>query len=186
MADELICPDCGGIIGATEVTDAGKPCTCFAYLQKAKAMDEIALEALNENADLPNTENPSNQTGSAKICIKCGADVAGKKRVKDARGYMCYDCAKEERRDQRGGRIRCASCSRWAAESAIVEYEGIKICTHCHRERLEAKRKSFKRFGIRYNQTRHQKNQILMLVGIIAFLLFLVFLRRIGLLPGFW
>src|SRR2546423_15198556 len=29
MATVIHCPDCGGILCATETTDAGPPCTCF-------------------------------------------------------------------------------------------------------------------------------------------------------------
>ncbi len=189
MDEPLICPDCGGVIGATEATDAGKPCTCFDYGKSigAKAADATADDALNSAPPGPEAvgEDPSGLTGTgvAKLCIKCGVDVAGKKRIHDHRGYLCYDCAKEERRAERGDRVRCASCSRWAAPHAITEYEGMKICDQCLHERQQVALKSFKKLGIKTNQVRHERRQLYTLLAVAGFLLLIILLRKLRLLP---
>ncbi|HZN66742.1 MAG TPA: hypothetical protein VFB66_15735 [Tepidisphaeraceae bacterium] len=55
---------------------------------------------------------PSTTTAGAKICCKCGADVAGQKRMKDSAGqYWCVDCAKADEKKKKlieGG--ICAEC----------------------------------------------------------------------------
>src|ERR1700722_18346956 len=70
MANEMICPDCGGVVGASETTAAGPPCTCFTN----PAATETAV-------DVPSPKE--------KICALCGKDVSGHRRVKDSRGYIC-------------------------------------------------------------------------------------------------
>lgn len=41
-------------------------------------------------------------TGVAKVCTKCGADVAGKKRLKDHQGrYWCADCSTSDEKRRR-------------------------------------------------------------------------------------
>ena len=55
---------------------------------------------------------PSTTTAGAKLCCKCGTDVAGKKRLKDHDGrYWCADCsaADEKRKRLIAGGI-CAGC----------------------------------------------------------------------------
>src|SRR5436309_2393163 len=71
MAGELLCPDCGGVVGATETTEAGPPCTCFTSSSSDTAVD------------MP---SPAGEKQEAKICVLCGKDVTGHRRLKDSRG----------------------------------------------------------------------------------------------------
>src|SRR6266436_5989471 len=107
MAGELMCPECGGVVGETEVTDAGPPCTCFSSNSSDTAVD------------MP---SPAGAASQPKICVLCGKDVSGHRRLKDSRGYVCYNCAKEEQRQERGGRVRCRSCGRLVKEEALNDY----------------------------------------------------------------
>src|ERR1041384_7680768 len=93
MPTLLICQDCGGVRGATETTEAGAPCRC-------------------------SHQTPSSTIYGAapgvKICCICGADVAGKQRMKDREGrYFCYDCGVEDSKRKHGeaGEM-CADCHR--------------------------------------------------------------------------
>src|SRR5687768_8757866 len=54
----------------------------------------------------------STTIAGAKICCKCGADVAGKKRLKDHHGaYWCADCsADDEKRKRLLENGICAGC----------------------------------------------------------------------------
>ena len=55
---------------------------------------------------------PSTTTTGAKLCCKCGADVAGKKRLKDHDGrYWCAECNAADQKKQKllAGGI-CAGC----------------------------------------------------------------------------
>ena len=54
----------------------------------------------------------STTIAGAKICCKCGADVAGKKRLKDHHGaYWCADCsADDEKRKRLLDNGICAGC----------------------------------------------------------------------------
>ena len=62
MSEIVRCPDCGGIVGATEATDEGPPCGCFG--QPGYKSDP---------ADPSNTQVMSSPT-QQKICCMCGKD----------------------------------------------------------------------------------------------------------------
>ena len=55
---------------------------------------------------------PSTTTAGAKICCRCGADVSGKKRLKDSDGrYWCPDCStSDEKRKRLIASGICAGC----------------------------------------------------------------------------
>ena len=55
---------------------------------------------------------PSTTTAGAKICCRCGADVSGKKRLKDHDGrYWCPDCSNsDERRKKLVASGICSGC----------------------------------------------------------------------------
>lgn len=55
---------------------------------------------------------------AAKLCVRCGVDVSGARRVKDSRGrYLCGECYDEALRERRGGAGEAASAA--AAVAAI-------------------------------------------------------------------
>jgi hypothetical protein len=168
MAGELLCPDCGGVVGATETTEAGPPCTCFT---SSGSKSDTAVDL------------PSPVVEKPKICVVCGKDVTGHRRVKDSRGYLCYDCAKQEQRQERGDRVRCRSCTRMVKESALHDYEGTKICDHCLAERNALQKQQIKRLGIAHVHERHEKTRLYVLLAIAAFLLLIILLNKLGLLP---
>src|ERR1700733_12787933 len=89
---QLICPDCGGIVGAREATDEGQPCTCF--IESANAARPGMVTATSVPDLSPAAMSPTGEV--QKICIKCGLDITHKGRIKDSRGYMCVACSKEE------------------------------------------------------------------------------------------
>jgi len=97
--DLLLCPDCGGIIGATQTTDAGRHCSCFPDVTPAQApdlADPFASEDPNDTAVMPVPEE------TRKLCCVCKKDLSRSKRMRDERGYWCYDCHKIDKRARLG------------------------------------------------------------------------------------
>lgn len=170
MAGEMLCPDCGGVVGATETTSAGTPCSCFAG---ASSKEDTAI-------DLPGISAPP----QPKICALCGKDVSGHRRVKDSRGYVCYDCAKAEQLKERGGRVRCRSCGRLAKQETMVKTEsGSKICSRCNAEQIKARKQELRKLGIADARNRFEKSRLLIFVAIAILLLGVIMLSWLRLLP---
>ena len=122
MASELICPDCGGVIGAGP-DDARFRCVCS-----------------GGGAAADDTEVAVAPPPAAKVCVNCGKDVTGQKRAKDSRGYWCYECHKEDMRKEKGAdkpRVRCPDCGRGVPADSLINFDGIPICQKCRAERSE-------------------------------------------------
>jgi hypothetical protein len=173
MAGEMLCPDCGGVVGATETTDVGPPCTCFSSSSSDTAVD------------MPSPADQVAPAGS-KICVVCGKDVTGHRRLKDSRGYICYSCAKEEQRRERGGRVRCKGCGKLVLPAALNDYAGIMLCNECFAERKRVQKQEIKRIGIGHVQTSHERKRLYMMLGFAGFLLLIIILNKLNLLPHFF
>jgi hypothetical protein len=96
MSTKVVCPDCGGVIG--ELSPGDVPCKCL--LESEPMLEQ------NTPSDTATIESPRGE----KVCHNCGKNVAGHRRVKDSRGYLCYQCAKAERAAEREGKVRCKEC----------------------------------------------------------------------------
>ncbi|MGD1278417.1 MAG: hypothetical protein ABR964_14485 [Tepidisphaeraceae bacterium] len=168
MATEvLICPECGGIIGATEATDHGKPCTCF--------KDGEFKSSTEEDTSVFGQVVPV-----AKVCCQCGKDVAGKKRYRDSRGYWCAACHKADKAANNPIGVRCPDCGRIVSEGAIVEYNGEHICGRCRKDRKEIEKQK-RRFGkVDDSAYRpHENKRLYILLSIFALLLVMVILTHL-------
>jgi len=168
----VLCPDCGGIIGATKVTDEGHPCTCYT----------ATAGSVLEPSDVNTAEIDAAAAGVEfqKVCIVCGKDVRGHRRVKDSRGYTCYACAKAERRQQLGDTVRCPACNRRVRETTLTNYEGMRICSRCIDERRNLQKVSRKRGVVDQKVfAKQEKKQVLWLA------LALLALLGLGALGGF-
>lgn len=157
MATDVICPDCGGIVGATEADAQGRgPCTCF------------KMESSGDTVSMPSSQESSTATAAVaqpKLCIVCGKDVSGHRRIKDSRGYTCYDCAKTQIAQEKEGTVRCAECGKRLKPEGLVEYEGIKICKKCFEDHKEIQKKAVKKVAVaQYNQVEKKKVIILAVV----------------------
>jgi hypothetical protein len=84
---------------------------------------------------------PSTTVAGAKICCKCGRDVAGKKRLKDHSGrYWCADCGNSDEKRKRlieGG--ICAHCGEAFHGHELTVIGDSTFCKRClkHRARKE-------------------------------------------------
>jgi len=171
MATEvLICPECGGIIGATETTDHGRPCTCFKD-GEYKSTNEGDTSVFGQVLPAP------------KVCCRCGKDVSGKKRYHDSLGYWCADCHKADKVANKPKGVRCPDCGRIVSEGAIVEYEGNRICGRCRADRKEIEKQK-RRFGKVDDTAYHDSGnkRLYILLAIFALLLVMVILTHLNLL----
>lgn len=169
MIGELLCPDCGGVVGATETTEAGPPCRCFVSdRRKTEATEGEKPE--DTVSDAPSVqEAPS----SSKVCRMCGKDVTGQKRFRDHLGYYCLECARELEKQERQGRVRCRVCGHLVKEESLSVYEGTKMCPGCRAERVELQKAHIKQIGFRGARTREELRNIIIL-AIVALALLLV------------
>ena len=88
---------------------------------------------------------PSTTIAGTKICCKCGADVAGKKRLKDHHGhYWCADCAHEDEKKKRlieGG--VCVVCGDFFQPHAITVVGHAVYCQRCLKTRARKETGTF-------------------------------------------
>lgn len=181
MAVDLICPDCGGVIGGQGVDSEGRgPCTCFQTDTNSDAPRSEKGDS-SDTVSIP-VPTPATSTGAApaavvssepaKLCIVCGKNVSGHRRVKDSRGYLCYDCAKKEIHAEKDGTVRCAECSRRIRPDGLVDYNGMKICKKCFSDHKEVERFKKKVATHQYDAVEKRSVKIYAIIfGILALIL---------------
>lgn len=171
MAEDLICPDCGGVIGGSGVDSEGRsPCSCYKEAVVTKTQSD-EREDSSDTVSLPSQPAAGGDT-SPKLCFACGKNVSGHRRVKDSRGYMCYDCAKAEVKQEKAGTIPCADCKKRLKEGGLVMYKGRRICKTCHGHLSELDRKSRKVATKEIDE--YEKRNIYVLGGIFGVLTLII------------
>lgn len=114
----------------------------------------------------------------SKVCCVCGADVAGKKRMKDADGhYWCYDCGMEDTvRKHPEQAVECVECHDKFPPTKLVEFDGSKVCSPCATKLIHAKKRAEARIAAAAEEARRdevRKKQIMIGVGIVAVIIVL-------------
>jgi hypothetical protein len=160
VAEKLTCPDCGGILGPAEAGESS--CLCFKSEFDARPSMEESL------SDTQPVETLS------KVCFKCGADVAGKKRYKDSRGYLCAECNRAEVVAEKAGTIPCAECGRRVKEAGLVEFRGMRICKLCVAELRNADKKKIRVIGGSKYETEDKKTLKILIIILIVLAGFIV------------
>jgi hypothetical protein len=190
MGIELICPDCGGVIGGDE-DDARPKCRCDGALSLDDTEVELQAAATAATsapaAPIPVTPAPAVK----KLCCVCGRDVSHEKRAKDEKGYWCYDCHKADRERQRGGgdkpRARCPECGRLVPADSIASLHGMTMCAKCRIEQdelpnhLKAKYKRRNRDEPAEAKAA-EKKKIIVMAAIVGVLLLVIVLARLHVL----
>jgi DNA-directed RNA polymerase subunit RPC12/RpoP len=155
MAQEIFCPNCGGLIFSSD-PDAMQmhPCTCAAEAAKPAATSTAArsAESTSETRSGSTATTATPTSTEPKICIKCGKDVNGHRRYKDENGaYWCLPCAKEDDRKKRAAtqpaRSKCALCSTEISVTNLIAVDGRFLCPKCVRETRELEKKTEARIG---------------------------------------
>ena len=80
---------------------------------------------------------PSTTVAGAKICCKCGADVAGRKRMKDHHGrYWCAECSQsDEKRKRLLDNGICAGCGEPFHTQLLTVIGDATYCKPCLKSR---------------------------------------------------
>ncbi len=119
----------------------------------------------------------------AKVCCQCGKDVSSGKRLRDSRGYWCYNCNKTDREARHPTMGVCVDCSREVPEAALIDYDGTLVCKSCHEDR-KLKRK-FSPVSL-HAHNKEDRRQLYFLLGIFVFLGIIIILRKLHVLPEMW
>ncbi len=173
MISEVTCPDCGGVVGATEPTEAGPPCRCFADMAPSASDSSITMSGTMAGGD-PSDVTADAPLVAAKVCRLCGKDLVGHRRVKDGTGYLCVACYKEEEKRANYGRVPCKVCGKLTAEEKLTDYEGTKMCPSCHEGRITMRRQEIKRMGFKAARFRDDSRQLLLVLVIGGVLLAII------------
>jgi hypothetical protein len=131
MSESLICPDCGGVIGAKPGGDV-QVCQC---LGEGYAPSEASIVKAESKAAMGRA-----QAKVEKICRVCGKNLSGHRRLKDSHGYICLSCAKSERADAAAGLVACGECGRKLKPAGLIDYHGVRICRKCFADHQELSR----------------------------------------------
>ncbi len=213
MDQDVVCPVCGGLIYSPD-EDAMrlKPCTCTAVAAPAdrsaagakrapvaSRIDDFHEPIVPETRPNPSVKSPAwiastsvgDEPQSPKVCCNCGADVTGRKRMKDSQGrYWCYACGKKDEQSRQSvsatvkpSQGECTLCHTQVSVQDLISYDGQFICPRCHREQKELADRTEARLE-RVNKT-YDKNQWQRLSGLLAVLAILaiiIILRAVGIL----
>jgi len=186
MSDESYCPKCGGLIYSTGLDTGGMlPCTC------TKAGD--APVSTSVRRDQPDTAAVSSRK---KVCVKCNADLNGKRRVKDSSGtYWCYDCAKADELKKHGksdsashgstggATARCGMCATKTAVTNLTSMNGEFVCPKCAREQRVLATKADARINrLKDAFVGQEFKRMMPLLGIMGILLIIIILRSLGII----
>ena len=174
METEVTCPDCGKVIAPPGAVDNILRCRCAENRGPKISPDRVstrpnisvpipAIEDVapatphnDENDDIESLEANAALTSNEKKCYVCGADLAGRTRLKDHLGrYWCKECAAaDERAKKREDELRCADCSRVFPARKLQYFQTDRVCSTCfkHREK-ELERKIVKATAEKMHKT---------------------------------
>jgi hypothetical protein len=163
-----VCPECGGLIGATTTTSRGYPCTCVS--PSADTVDEPTF----------NSGVVASATTSPKRCHKCGKDLTGHRRFKDSLGYWCKDCHRVDKARNTIPESRCPDCGRMRPlDKLVTTDDGTQVCLSCLKERKAEATKLSHRAEAAYVHQRHERRNLYILAGVFVALILIVAVHKI-------
>ncbi len=162
MAVDVICPDCGGVIG-TPLRAGTYVCHC-----------NTATQVQTTQAAPPPPKE--------KVCCQCGKDLRGHRRFKDSLGYWCIDCHRQDKNLVAPQGAPCDGCGRIVEEEKLNEYGQLKICSRCLAERRQSQ-KRIKPVVIGKEHRYLEYARLIWLSGILLILVGIILLRRFNILP---
>jgi hypothetical protein len=172
MSEELICPDCGGVIGG-DSTDAGRACTC--WVESTRGSDVGSTPTTGGDTVVEQAAAPI-----AKVCCQCGKDLAGKRRLRDSRGYWCYACHKLDQEANKPKGKKCTDCGRVVPEAALTDVDGQMICSRCQAARKQEEKERRRLSPV--ETTAHDelaKKRLLWMFAVVAVLALIIILKQL-------
>jgi hypothetical protein len=177
MPADIICPDCGGIIG-TDPTDLRRHCTCL-EAKPESGLAESGSPDFSEPSSSGDTFVERSDAPKQKVCCQCGKDLNGHRRLRDSRGYWCYACHKLDKEANKPKGVACGGCGRVVPEAALADYEGTMLCAACRQEQKEMARERRRLSPV--STTAHDtmnRNRILWMLAFVGLLILVLVLRK--------
>ena len=150
METEVTCPDCGKLIAPEGAVDDVLRCRCADNRVPKSSPDRVPTRprisvpipdpapAASDKDDTDTLDaGAAGLTSTEKKCYVCGADLAGRVRLKDHLGrYWCKQCAAaDERAKRREEELRCADCSRVFPAHKLQYFQTDRVCSTCYKAR---------------------------------------------------
>jgi len=150
METEVTCPDCGKLIAPEGAVDDVLRCRCADNRVPKSSLDRVPTRprisvpipdpapAASDKDDTDTLDaGAAALTSTEKKCYVCGADLAGRVRLKDHLGrYWCKQCAAaDERAKRREEELRCADCSRVFPAHKLQYFQTDRVCSTCYKAR---------------------------------------------------
>jgi hypothetical protein len=176
MSADLICPDCGGVLGG-ESSEGNSPCTCFS--SKSTSTTDFSSDGQAQSSGDTFVE----KAAAVKVCCECGKDLAGKKRLRDSRGYWCPTCHRADKAAHAPKGTKCADCSRIVPDAGLTDYEGLRICAPCRAERKKLEKEQRRLSPVKTHAHEElNKRKLYGLLAVCAVLLIIILLRQLKLI----
>ncbi|HEX8325157.1 MAG TPA: hypothetical protein VF595_14740 [Tepidisphaeraceae bacterium] len=176
MSEEIICPDCGGVIGG-EPGSGRAVCRCFEPRRTVVAPPAPPSDPVTDHTEL-----------NQKLCRICSRDLRGHRRLKDSRGYICLDCDAAERGvppagvEQDLSLIPCPECGRKLKPEGITTLNGAVMCKRCVAEFKELRKYKAPPPGLEIHKEAEKQSlrNLLILAGVLMLIMLLAWLGWIG------
>jgi DNA-directed RNA polymerase subunit RPC12/RpoP len=115
------------------------------------------------------TPSMPDSTPAVKPCAVCGRELAGHRRYKDSRGYVCPQCMKQEEEDKIAGKVSCPRCKRKVREAGIVTFNGRKMCRSCQISLQESKQVMVHKVAAKHYESQERRT-VFILLGVVGVL----------------
>jgi hypothetical protein len=170
METEVTCPDCGKVIAPPGTVDNVLRCRCAEKQVPQTSPDRVPTRP-RISIPIPDpTPEPQHAddaqddddaaaaalTSTEKKCYVCGANLAGRVRLKDHLGrYWCKECAAADARaKRREDELRCADCSRVFPAHKLQYFQTDRVCATC----FKAREKELERKIVKANAEKMHKS----------------------------
>lgn len=167
---KVICPDCGGVVGAPGPGEVA--CDCRAEPAPDLQPESVdSGETKSDTVSIATPTIPGSGPPAVKPCAVCGRELAGHRRYKDSRGYVCPQCMKQEEEDKIAGKVSCPRCKRKVREAGIVTFNGRKMCRSCQLSLQESKKVLVHKVASKHYDSQ-EKRTVFILLGVVGILVF--------------
>jgi len=173
METEVTCPDCGKVIAPPGAVDNGLRCRCADNRVARTSPDSVPTRPrisvpIPDPAPAEDDVDPTDEdaaaalTSTEKKCYVCGANLAGRVRLKDHLGrYWCKECAAADARaKKREDELRCADCSRVFPAHKLQYFQTDRVCATCYKAREKELEKKIVKATAEKQHKEHEWGQL--------------------------